>query len=391
MAGPTQQPRHQAKKAGMPPRTILVCPDKFKGTLSAEEATNAISRALQHKFPDAKIIRQPLADGGEGSLDVIALSDPTFLRQGLEVTGPLRRPVTAEYLQSADGRAWIETSQACGLRHVPKPRRNPGVTTSIGVGQLIDDAVARGATAITLFLGGSATNDCGAGMAGALGYQFFSDRPNDFIPTGDSLQWVRRVDAQAVSPELKRVRFTAVYDVDNPLLGPNGASYIYATQKGATPEQLPELEQNMQHFADQLLEWTGIAPHSTPGAGAAGGLAAGAMAFLKADLRPGTDVIFEAVGFDDLLSGVDLVVTGEGQLDEQTLHGKLVSGVGQRAKAAGVPRVVVLCGSNHLSQEQLASIGVDAAFALLDLSSITLADAMYRPAESLETLIGVRF
>lgn len=391
MAGPKKSPRGQAAPQGTPPRAILVCPDKFKGTLSAEEATTAISKALRHKFPDAEIICQPLADGGEGSLEVIALTHPGLIRHSLEVTGPLRRPVVAEYLLAADGRAWIETSQACGLRHVPVPRRNPGVTTTIGVGQLIDDAIARGATDITLFLGGSATNDGGAGMAGALGYQFYSDRADDFIPTGDSLRWVRRIKEHARPPELRQVRFTAVCDVDNPLLGPNGATYTYAAQKGALPEQLAELEHNMQHFADQLAEWTGVAPHNIPGAGAAGGLAAGALAFLGARLRSGTDLIFEAVSFDALLQRVDLVITGEGQLDQQTLHGKLVSGVGQRAKAAGVPRVVALCGRNEMSVQELNNIGIDQAFALLDLSSITLADALYRPAESLETLIGVRF
>lgn len=369
---------------------ILLCPDKFKGTLSAPRVAAAIARALQHKFPKAEIYQQPLADGGEGSLDLIAATVPGLKPHRLEVTGPLRKPVMAEYLYG-NGRAFIETAEACGLKHVPVPRRDPRYTTTIGVGQLIDDAIARGATDITLFLGGSATNDCGAGMAAALGYRFFSDRPDDFVPTGDSLQYVNRIDVSEVPARLKDIRITAVCDVDNPLLGPQGATHTYATQKGAKPEDLPELETNMAHFADTVLNWNNVCLHDLPGAGAAGGLSAGAVAFLNADLRSGIDVMMESVGFDALLADVDLVVTGEGKIDAQTPHGKVVSGVARRAKAAGVPRVFAVCGRNELSLAPAREMGLDGIFALLDLSSMTLAHALYRTEDALEQLVDLRF
>ena len=368
---------------------IIIAPDKFKGTLGAAGVAAAVARAVRRLYPEAEIVRQPLADGGEGSLDLLAGVLPLAQRHRLEVTGPLRRPVRAEYLL-ADGRAYIEIAAACGLQHVPVPRRDPGLTTTIGVGQLIDDAVARGARRVYLFLGGSATNDVGAGMAAALGYRFFSDRPDDFVPTGSSLRYVRRIDAAEVPPELGGVRFTAVCDVDNPLLGPAGATHTYAPQKGAAAAELSGLEANVRHFAGQLTRWLGTDVGAVAGAGAAGGLAAGALAFLGADLRPGTDVLMEAVGFDALLAGADLVITGEGRLDEQTLRGKVVSGVARRAGAAGVPRVIALCGRNELSHAAACAAGLDEVHALLDLSSVTREDAFYRTAESLERLVEVR-
>ncbi len=372
------------------PMKILICPDKFKGTLSATRVAAAIARALQRKFPKAEIYQQPLADGGEGSLDLIAATVSGLKPHRLEVTGPLRKPVMAEYLFGND-RAFIETAEACGLKHVPVPRRDPRYTTTIGVGQLIDDAIARGATDVSLFLGGSATNDCGAGMAAALGYRFFSDRPDDFVPAGDSLRYVNRFDNAEVLTRLKDIRFTAVCDVDNPLLGPQGATYTYAEQKGAKPADLPDLEANMTHFADVIFNWNNVRLHDLPGSGAAGGLSAGAVAFLDADLRPGIDVMMEAVGFDALLKDADLVVTGEGKIDAQTPHGKVVSGVARRAKAAGVPKVIALCGRNELGGEAARAMGLNDVHALLDLSSMTLDHALYRTEDALEELVGLRF
>lgn len=369
---------------------ILIAPDKFKGTLSAPQAAATIARALRRKFPGAQIIQQPLADGGEGSLDLIAATVPGLQTHRLQVTGPLRKPVAAEYLYG-NGRAFIETAEACGLKHVPVPRRDPRYTTTIGVGQLIDDAIARGATDVNLFLGGSATNDCGVGMAAALGYRFFSDRPDDFVPTGESLHYVNRIDVDEVAPRLKNIRFTAVCDVDNPLLGPQGATHTYAAQKGAKPEDLSYLEANMARFADTVAAWNELRLHDLPGAGAAGGLAAGAVAFLNADLRPGIDVIMEAVGFGTLLKDVDMVITGEGKIDVQTPHGKVVSGVARLAKAAGVPKVFAVCGRNELEMAAAREMGLDGVFALLDMSSMTLEQALYRTEDALEELVGLRF
>lgn len=367
---------------------IVIAPDKFKGTLSAAGVAAAIGRAVRKIYPEAEIIEQPLADGGEGSLALLEQFLP-LQRHRLEVTGPLRRPVQAEYLLG-EGRAYLEIAQACGLQHVPVPRRDPGTTTTIGVGTLIDDAIARGATEVFLFLGGSATNDCGAGMAAALGYRFFGDREADFVPTGDSLKWVTRIDTVEVLPALRDTRIIAVCDVDNPLLGPSGAVYTYASQKGATAEELPVLEENMASFAVQVEAALGVDVRQLPGAGAAGGLGAGAVAFLGAGLRPGIEVLMEAVGFADLVRNADLVITGEGKIDAQTIHGKVVSGVARAARAAGVPRVIALCGRQEVPTVDIKAMGLDAVHALLDLSSVTLEDAMYRTEDSLERLVDLR-
>jgi glycerate kinase len=367
---------------------ILIAPDKFKGTLSAAGVAAAIGRAARKKYPEAEIIEQPLADGGEGSLELLQQLLP-LKKHRLDVTGPLRKPVQAEYLMG-EGKAYIEMAQAAGLQHVPGPRRDPGKTTTIGVGMLIDDAIARGAKDIYLFLGGSATNDCGAGMAAALGYRFFGKKVEDFVPTGNSLEWVERIDQSEVLPTLKDIRFTAVCDVDNPLLGPSGATLTYAGQKGATEADLPGLERNMRLFADQINASLGQDVRTVPGGGAAGGLGAGCVAFLGAGLRPGIDVLMEAVGFDDLVWGADMVITGEGKIDDQTIHGKVVSGVAKSANAAGVPQIIAFCGRQEVSAADVKAMGLTGIHALLDLSSMTLSQALYRTEASLEFLVSLR-
>ena len=367
---------------------ILIAPDKFKGTLSAAGVAAAIGRAVRKKYPKAEIIEQPLADGGEGSLELLEQLLP-LKKHRLEVTGPLRKPVQAEYLMG-EGKAYIEIAQAAGLQHVPAPRRNPRNTTTIGIGMLIDDAIARGAKDIFLFLGGSATNECGAGMAAALGYRFFDKKGEDFVPMGDSLEWVDRIDQTQVPPALKEVRFTAVCDVNNPLLGPSGATYTYAVQKGATDEDLLDLERNQAHFAECMMAEMGANIIQLPGGGAAGGLGAGCVAFLGAGLRPGIDVLMEAVGFADLVKGADMVITGEGKIDDQTIHGKVVSGVAKAAIAAGVPQIIAFCGRQEVSAADVKAMGLSSVHALLDLSSITLSQAMYQTEASLEFLVSLR-
>ncbi len=367
---------------------IVIAPDKFKGTLAAAEVASVLARVAEKKFPGAIIVKQPLADGGEGSLALLE-SLLSLKRHRLEVTGPLRRPVMAEYLLG-QGKAFIEIAQAAGLQHVPVPRRNPRNTTTIGVGMLIDDAIARGAKDIYLFLGGSATNDGGAGMAAALGFRFWGDQDHDFVPMGDSLEWVVKIDQSLVLPTLRQVRFTAVCDVKNPLLGPTGATYTYARQKGAMENDLPELERNLAHFAGRIEDWLDVDTRWVAGAGAAGGLGAGCLAFLGATLRPGIDVLMEAAGFADLLQGADIVITGEGKIDGQTLHGKVVSGVARAARAAGVPRVIAFCGRQEISPEELQALGLDNVYALLDLSSMTLARAMYQTEDALEWLASLK-
>ena len=356
---------------------ILICPDKFKGSLSGQEAGEAIARGVRRALPAAEIIIQPLADGGEGSLELMA-SLPGMRRHRLEVTGPLRTPVTAEYLLG-NGRALVESAQACGLHLVPPHARDPKHTTTIGVGMLVEDALARGARELTLYLGGSSTNDCGAGMAAAVGYRFFGDGKEDFIPMADSLGLVRHIDVSGKLASLEGLRCTAVCDVDNPLLGPRGATYTYARQKGAAEGDLPLLEDNMACFARLLQTDLGLDVAEEPGAGAAGGLGAGAVAFLGARLRRGIDVVFDAVDFDRLAAGADLIITGEGKVDEQTLHGKVVAGV----IARGRPTLVV-CGTSSVAAEVL---GVEQVLSLTKELRLSPQQAIDRAAFYLEQLV----
>lgn len=363
--------------------TILIAPDKFKGTLSGAEVAAAMAKGCRRVFPDAHLVERPLADGGEGSLAVLQEVLPLKVHR-LEVCGPLRRPVQASYLLGA-GKAYIEVAQACGLQHVPPHRRNPGYATTIGVGELVDDALARGAEEVFLFLGGSATNDAGAGMAGALGYRFISDQGKDFIPTGSSLGYTAHIDVQEVNPRLKDVAITGVCDVDNPLLGSRGATYVYAQQKGAEAEELAFLESHMQHFAAQVELALGVPVIDAPGAGAAGGLGAGCLSFLGGQLSSGIEVIMSAVGFNDLLQGVDLVLTGEGKIDDQTAHGKVVSGVAAAAKAAGIP-VVAFGGIRTVGRSELPDLS--GIHALMDQPGMTTKVAMEQAAVALEQLVA---
>lgn len=338
-------------------------------------------------MPTARIVAQPLADGGEGSLDIIRQHYPVQEHR-LTVTGPLRRQVQASYL-FGEGKAYIEAAQACGLHLVPKPRRNPGYTTTIGVGQLIEDAIARGAYEVNIFLGGSATNDMGAGMAAALGYTFISDKGNDFVPSGDSLRYVKEIIPPIIPIGRGQVTFQAICDVNNPLLGPAGATMTYAQQKGATEQQLPGLESHMRQFAERIQQDLGASPADLPRAGAAGGLGAGAATFLKADLVSGIEWLTETVQLQDLMAEADLIITGEGKLDEQTLKGKVVAGVCALAALNQRP-VWAVAGKNELSQidypDQLRRV-----LALMDLPDISEDQAMHNAGALLTRLIRSTF
>lgn len=366
--------------------TVLIAPDKFKGSLTAPEAVAALRAGVLEAYPDATILELPLADGGEGSLDALRPTLP-WREHRLRVTGPLRRPVDASYALG-EGVAYVESARACGLLHVPPHRRDPGVTTSIGLGQLIEDAVARGAREVNIFLGGSATNDGGAGMAAALGYRFWSDRGHDFVPSGNSLGYVRRLDDERVPAALRETRFNCLYDVDNPLLGERGATFTYARQKGATPEQLPVLEEHLRRFAGLTETQLGSAGISDlPGSGAAGGLGFGCRAFLGARAYPGSDWLLDRLGFDDLLRRADLVLTGEGKIDAQTLNGKVVAKVCERAARAGVP-VLAVTGACTAAERGAAFPGEVRVRALLDEAGVTEGVALREAGDRIRKLVG---
>lgn len=323
---------------------VIICPDSFKGTCNAPAAAAAIARGVRAVFPAAQIILLPLADGGEGTLATLC-PDPAQ-RRSEHVHDPLLRSITAAWGCMSDDTAIVEMAAASGLTLLTPAERNPLRTTTFGTGELIRAALRTGCGRLIIGLGGSATNDAGAGMAQALGYRFF-DRNGHLLPdglSGGGLEQVAAIDACYVLPELHACIVSAACDVRNPLCGPQGASAVFAPQKGATPDDVARLDAALAAFADVIERDCGVAVRELPGAGAAGGLGAGCVAFLHAQLVPGIDLVLDVLRFEEHLQGATLVITGEGRLDAQSLMGKAVSGVVRRASCAGVP-VIALAGS----------------------------------------------
>ncbi|MGZ4153035.1 MAG: glycerate kinase [Actinomycetota bacterium] len=324
---------------------VLVAPDKFKGTLTAGQAAAAIATGWRRARPGDEVDQLPIADGGEGTLDAIvtALGGE---RHSLTVTGPLGDPVGAEFgLVARAGRrsAIVEMAQASGLELVGPERRDPLRASTFGTGELIAAACREGAEEVVVCIGGSATNDGGAGMAQAVGIRLLDARGRDIGRGGAALLDLATIDLRGLDRAAAAARFVVAVDVDNRLTGPLGASAVYGPQKGASAEDVVLLDRALGHLAAVVARDLGIDVRDVPGAGAAGGLGAGLVAFLGASLRPGADVVMEAVGFDARLAGAHVVVTGEGRFDEQSLHGKAVGAVLDRAERARVP-AIVLCG-----------------------------------------------
>jgi len=324
---------------------VLVAPDKFRGTLSAEQAARAISAGFRRAIPTVEIESLPIADGGEGTLDalVAALGGE---RRRIRVSGPLGDSVEAEFAVAGtpDGTLGVvEMARASGLELISEGRRDPKRTSTRGTGELIKAAAGLGVDRILVCIGGSATNDAGAGMAQALGIRLVDEGGRDLGPGGAALRALARIDMSGLDLAVRRIDFVVASDVDNPLVGPNGASAVYGPQKGATPEDVAVLDEALRHFAAVVHRDLGLDLRDVPGAGAAGGLGGGLIAFLGARLRPGVEVVMEAVHLREHLEGVDLVVTGEGRFDEQSLHGKGPAGVIRAAAEMRVP-ALVLCG-----------------------------------------------
>ena len=341
------------------PQNILVAPDSFKGTLSSAEVCAIVREAAAAVLPGARVRCLPVADGGEGSVDCF-LAAAGGVKKELTVTGPLFRPVRGFYGVLPNGTAVIEMAAAAGL---PLTGDAPSAadTTTYGVGELIADALGGGCRSLLLCLGGSATNDGGCGMAAALGVRFFS-HGKPFIPTGRTLSDIEKIDPSGAVSRLSGVRFTVLCDVRNPLCGENGAARVFAPQKGATAEEVVLLDRGLFHLAARIKADLGTDVLNLPGAGAAGGMGGGAVAFLGAHLTPGIEAVLDAVRFDDLLQTADLVVTGEGRIDGQSAGGKVVSGVLARAKMAGVP-TVALAGALGKGAERLFGMGLCGMFA----------------------------
>lgn len=336
---------------------ILLAPDKFKGSLSAEEVCEALEAGLIKKYPQAVITKLPLADGGEGTFSILLQHAKGRIKK-TEVLDPLFRSITASYGISEDGKtAFIEMAEASGLSLLAPSERNPLYTTTFGTGQMIADAIREGVQEVIMGIGGSATNDAGIGMAQALGFVFLSADGTELSPMGKSLANIARIEPRFVLPELKYVSFTVLCDVTNPLHGPTGAAYVYGAQKGGTAETIAQLDNGLQHFAD-LIRQTHNIDLNFPGSGAAGGLGAGARFFLNAATQSGITFISNRVGLEKEIAGCDLVITGEGKVDLQTFQGKVVAHVLALSHRYQKP-LVVICGQCSLSDSELKIKGID--------------------------------
>ncbi len=315
---------------------ILIAPDSFKECLSAAEVARALANGCLSAFPDAEIDLAPMADGGEGTVD--ALVNATGGRFVTEWThDPLGNPIEARFGLLGNGNtAVVEVAAASGLALVPAEQRHPGFTTTYGTGELMLAALKLGVRRIIVGLGGSATNDAGAGMAQALGYSLRDANDRELPFGGFALAKLDFIDGLKVRESVKYAEIIGAYDVDSPLCGPNGASFVYGPQKGAAPKTCEMLDAALSHFADYVHAQDGLNLREVPGAGAAGGLGAGLVTFCKAQLRPGLEVVADASGLAERIAKADLVITGEGKLDRQSLHGKVPVGVGRLAKSARV-------------------------------------------------------
>lgn len=335
-------------------RKFVLAIDSFKGSLTSTEAEAAAREGILRIYPRAETLCIPIADGGEGMLD--ALSTLGGKEVHLRVQGPLNDKVEARYLITADGQtAYIEMASASGLTLVPENLRTPLQTTTRGTGELMRDALDRGCRRLVVGLGGSATNDGGMGMLSALGIRFLDRQGKELEGRGKDMTATVRIDTSLAHPALKTARYTAACDVRNPFDGPHGAAFIFAPQKGATPDDVQLLDQGLHHLAQLYRQTTGLDIATLPGAGAAGGLGGALAAFLHADLRPGISLLLEANGFQDKIKGADLIITGEGRADRQTLMGKVPAGVLHEAVRAGIP--IALIAGQIADEEELHAAG----------------------------------
>nr|WP_288499414.1 glycerate kinase [uncultured Pseudomonas sp.] len=360
---------------------IVIAPDSFKESLSAPDVAQAIARGWLAVYPDAEIVLCPMADGGEGTVDAVLAAAGGERREQV-VQGPLATSVTAHWGWLGDGTAVIEMAAASGLHHVPSGQRDPRVTSSYGTGELIIAALDAGAKRIILGLGGSATNDGGSGLLRALGVRFLDAGGNELRPGGAALAALQRVDLSALDTRLHDVQVEVAADVDNPLCGAKGASAVFGPQKGASAQQVEELDAALARLAEVVGEALGEDFSTFPGVGAAGGLGFAAKAFLGARFRPGIELVAELSGLAEAVRGADLVITGEGRLDAQSLHGKTPVGVARVAREQSVP-VIALAGSLGEGYQQVREAGIEACFSLAP-GPITLEQACASAGKELQ-------
>ena len=342
---------------------FIVAPDKFKGSMSALEAANIISRGIEAVWTDAEILQFPLSDGGEGLVESLCGGTKGAILEA-NVTGPLGERLTAQWGMIKDEQtAVIEMSAASGLALVPENKRNPLVTTTYGTGELVQEAIKYGCSKIIVGIGGSATNDGGAGMAQALGAKLLDQEGKDLGFGGAELTRLTAINTEKLDPRLKKIKVIVASDVNNPLTGPQGSSQVYGPQKGASENMVELLDEALTNYGRVIKRDLSIDVDKTPGAGAAGGLGAGLIAFLNAELKSGIEMGLDALHIDKYLENCDLLITGEGRLDAQSIHGKAPIGVARRARCLGVP-VIALSGMIEGDPEVFHREGIEACFAI---------------------------
>ena len=361
---------------------IVIAPDSFKESLTAMAVATAIEQGFKEIFPDAEYIKVPMADGGEGTIE--SMIDATGGKYiPVTVTGPLGEPVEAFWAMLGDSKsAVIEMAAASGLHHVVPELRNPLNTTSYGTGELVRSALEHGVKNIVLGIGGSATNDGGMGMMRALGAKFFDASDNELSGKGSDLAHLVKIDLNQLDARLQDVTITAACDVNNPLCGTNGASAIFGPQKGATPDMIQVLDKGLRCYGELVEQSTGQAVIDVAGAGAAGGMGAALLGLLNATLRPGVDIVIETLKLAEHVCHADLVITGEGRLDSQTITGKTPIGVAKIAKRFNKP-VIALAGGLRDDHNVIHDHGIDAAFSIIS-QIVTLPEALNSAEENLK-------
>jgi glycerate 2-kinase len=343
---------------------VLIAPDKFKGSLDAIKVCQAIEEALYESGKPIQSRSIPMADGGEGTCDML-----TQFSKGkkikVQVLDPFFRRIDGEYGISGDGKtAFVEMANVSGLQLLKPEERNALLGTTFGTGQLIAAALDQGVQSIIMGVGGSATNDAGIGMAEALGAKFYDVAGNQLKPIGQNLKSIERIDVGNLHPRIKEVSMVAICDVSNPFYGLNGAAHVFGPQKGASPEVVKFLDEGLVHFASVVKRQFGL-DINFPGAGAGGGLGGGAKVFFNIEFRSGIEFIMDFIGLEKLVRQSDLIITGEGKMDEQTLSGKVVKGVADLSRKHGKPLIVVV-GKNELSMDKTRALGVDKVVTLLE-------------------------
>ncbi|WP_318507235.1 glycerate kinase [Photobacterium leiognathi] len=361
---------------------IIIAPDSYKESLTAIEVATAIENGFRQVIPNAEYIKLPMADGGEGTVQsLVDASNGTIIERS--VTGPLGEQVNGFFGLMGDGKtAIIEMAAASGLHLVIPELRNPMLTTSFGTGELILAALDKGVEHIIIGIGGSATNDGGIGMAQALGVRFLDENNKQISYSGGALDRLHRIDISNIDPRLVSVKLEVACDVDNPLCGEKGASQVFGPQKGATPEMVTQLDNNLAHYAEIIKRDLGKDVKDMAGAGAAGGMGAALLGLFNAQLRPGIEIVMDAVNLADVLQDADLVITGEGRIDSQTIHGKTPIGVARTAKRFNKP-VIGIAGSLSYDCNVVHEHGIDAVFSVVP-RSVSLAEALAEAAINVE-------